>query len=106
MTREQMESSSSAITDQIYQLKQTNYALIKELIHEGQKAGDFKKNIDITFLMLTLTGTSSQLVTTQHYYRKINNLESMPDEEFEKLMKKKLSTYLKNVFKAILTYEG
>jgi AcrR family transcriptional regulator len=106
MTREQMVSSSSAITDQIYQLKQTNYALIKELIHEGQKAGDFKKNIDITFLMLTLTGTSSQLVTTQHYYRKINNLESMPDEEFEKLMKKKLSTYLKNVFKAILTYEG
>jgi AcrR family transcriptional regulator len=106
MTREQMANSSGPITDQIYQLKQRNFSLIKELINEGQKAGDFKKNVDISFLMMTLTGTSSQLITAQPYYRRINNLESMPDEEFEKLMKKKLSNYLKNVFKAVLTYEG
>jgi AcrR family transcriptional regulator len=106
LTREQLTNSSSAIVEQIYQLKQRNYSLIKQLIQEGQKAGDFKKNIDISFLMMTLTGTTSQLVNTQFYYRKINNLVSMPGEEFEKLIKKKLSNYLKNVFKAILTYEG
>lgn len=106
MTREQMVNSTSAITEQIYELKQRNYSLIKQLIQEGQKNGDFKKNIDISFLMMTLSGTASQLVTAQRYYRKINNLESMPDEEFEKLMKKKLSSYLKNLFKAVLTYEG
>ena len=106
MTREQMVSNSSAIAEQIYQLKQRNLALIKQLINEGQKTGDFKKNIDVSFLMMTLTGTTSQLVTAQYYYRKINNLESMPEEDFEKLIKKKLSNYLKNVFKAVLTYEG
>jgi AcrR family transcriptional regulator len=106
MTREQMVSSYGPITEQIYQLKQRNHSLIKQLIQEGQKSGDFKKNIDVSFVMMTLTGTSSQLVTAQHYYRKINNLESMSDEDFEKLIKKKLSTYLKNVFKAVLTYEG
>jgi AcrR family transcriptional regulator len=100
MTREQMVSGSSFITDQIHQLKQKNSALIKELINEG------KKNIDISFLMMTLTGTIGQLVTTQHYYRKANNLESIPDDEFEKLIKKKLSAYLKNLFKAVLTYEA
>jgi AcrR family transcriptional regulator len=106
MTREQMVSNSSAIAEQIYQLKQRNLALIKQLINEGQKTGDFKKNIDVSFLMMTLTGTTSQLVTAQYYYRKINNLESMPEEDFEKLIKKKLSNYLKNLFKAVLTYEG
>jgi AcrR family transcriptional regulator len=106
MTREQMVNNSGTIAEQIYQLKQKNYSLIKQLIHEGQKTGDFKRNIDVSFLMMTLSGTASQLVTAQYYYRKINNLESMPDEEFEKLMKKKLSSYLKNLFKAVLTYEG
>ena len=101
-----MVSSSSPITEQIYEMKQRNFSLIKELIQQGQKAGQFKKNIDISLLMMTLTGTSSQLVTAQHYYRKINHLEDMPVEELEKLMKKKLSIYLKNLFKAVLTYEG
>lgn len=106
LAREQMVNSSGAIAEQIYQLKQKNYALIKQLIQEGQKSGDFKKNIDSSFLMMTLTGTASQLANAQHYYRKINNLESMPDDEFEKHIKKKLSNYLKNVFKAVMTYEG
>jgi hypothetical protein len=56
--------------------------------------------------MMTLSGAISQLVNAQHYYRRINNLESMSDEEFEKYIKKRLSNYLKNLFKAALTYEG
>lgn len=106
MTREQMASCSGSISEHIIQLKQTNQSLIKQLIHEGQKAGDFKKNVDVSFLMMTLVGTVGQLVTAQHYYRKMNELDKLSDEEFEKHMKKKLSSYLKNLFKAILTYEG
>lgn len=105
MIREQM-NNSGAITEQIFQLKQKNHSLIRQIINEGQKTGDFKKHIDIPFLLMTLIGTTSQLLTAQHFYRKINNLESMPDEDFEKLMKKKLSSYLKNLFKAVLTYEA
>jgi hypothetical protein len=56
--------------------------------------------------MMTLVGTTSQLLTAQKYYRELNNLQHLPDEEFKKNIKKKLSVYLKNLFKAILTYEA
>jgi AcrR family transcriptional regulator len=106
MVREQMANNPGPIRKQIRQLKQTNQVLIMQLIHEGQKRGEFKKNIDIPFLMMTLVGTTSQLVTAQDFYREINNLEKITDAEFQKLIRKKLSHYLKTLFKAILVYEG
>ena len=106
MLREQMVDSTGPIAEQITQLKVTNQALFKQLIHEGQKKGDFKKGLDVPFLMMTLVGTTSQLLTAQKYYRELNNLQHLPDEEFKKHIKKKLSVYLKNLFKAILTYEA
>ena len=106
MIREQMMNNGGPIAEQIAQLKQTNQSLFKQIIQEGQKKGDFKKGIDIPFLMMTLVGTVSQLLTTQHYYREANNLQSLSGEEFEKLLKKKLSAYLKTLFKALMNYEA
>lgn len=105
MTREQMVSSGGATSKLIYNLKKTNQELISRLIQEGQKKGEFKKNIDVPLMMATLIGTAGSLVTTQHFYREINNLQSLPDEEFQKHIKKKLSNHLKSLFKAILIYE-
>ena len=106
MVREQMTNDNGPVAKLIYQLKEGNQALVKQLIQEGQKKGDFKKNVDLSFLMMTLVGTTSQLMTAQHFYRRMNNLESLSDEEFEKYIKRKLSTYLKTLFKAMLEYEG
>jgi AcrR family transcriptional regulator len=106
MVREQMADSNGPIAQQIAQLKRTNQTLFKQLILEGQKKGEFKKGIDISFLMMTLIGTTSQLVTGQHFYREANHLQSLSGEEFEKHIKNKLSVYLKNLFKAILSYEA
>jgi AcrR family transcriptional regulator len=105
LSRIQMVELKSITTQLIHELKRTNQELVKKLIQEGQRRGEFRKNIDVPLMMATLVGTTSHLVTTQHYYRKLNNLESLPDDEFEKLIKKKLSHHLKFVFKAILTYE-
>ena len=105
MAREQMVDLKGKTTQLIHELKRTNQELVKKLIHEGQRKGEFKKNIDIPLMMATLIGTTSHLVTTQHYYKKLNNLESLSDEEFKKHIKKKLSNHLKSVFKAILNYE-
>ena len=105
MAREQMFDLKGTTTQLIHELKRTNQELVKKLIQEGQKKGDFKKNIDVPLMMATLVGTTSHLVTTQHYYRKLNNLESLSDEEFKKHIKKKLSNHLKSLFKAILNYE-
>lgn len=106
MVREQMTNDNGPVAKLIYQLKEGNQALVKQLIQEGQKKGDFKKNVDLSFLMMTLVGTTSQLMTAQHFYRKMNDLESLSDEEFEKYIKRKLNTYLKTLFKAMLEYEG
>jgi hypothetical protein len=105
MMREQVANVKSGTSDIIQHFKKINQDLVKQLIQEGQKLGDFNKNIDIPILMATLVGTVSNMVTTQHFYREINNLQSMPDEQFQKLIRKKLSAHLKLIFKAILTHE-
>ena len=105
MVREQMVNNNGFIAGQIIKLKKRNQQLIQQLIQEGQKKGVFKKNVDVTLLMMTLTGTVSQMITTSHYYREVNNLQSMPEDEFIEYAKKKLSVQMKIIFKAILTHE-
>jgi len=105
MSREQMVNAKGTTTKLIHQLKKKNQELVQQLISEGQKKGEFKKNIDVPLLMATLIGTTAHIVTTQHYYRKLNGLEDLSDEEFERHIKKKLSNHLKTVFKSLLTYE-
>jgi AcrR family transcriptional regulator len=105
MMREQVTTFRNTTTGIIMDYKRKNMELIKQLIHEGQKKGEFKKNIDVPLMMSTLIGTISYIVTTQHYYRDINNLQSFTEEEFKKYLKKKLSIHFKKLFKAILTHE-
>lgn len=105
MSREQVQNSRCTVTDYIRQFKKRNQEMIQLLIKEGQKKGEFKKNIDIPIMMSTLVGTISHLITTQHYYREINNLQSLTDEEFRKHIRKKLTQHFKFIFKAILTNE-
>jgi len=105
MAREQMMDVGGTTSKLIKQLKKTNQELVKKIITEGQRKGEFKKNIDVPLMMATLIGTTSHLVTTQHYYRELNDLQSMPDEKFQEHLKKKLNNHLKIILKAILIYE-
>ena len=106
MMREQVGNHRHVISGLIQHYKKRNQVLVKQLIHEGQKSGDFIKHVDIPLLMTTLVGTVSHLVTTQHFYKELNNLQAMPEEQFQKLIRKKLSAHIKFLFKAILTHEA
>lgn len=101
----QSATDNGFISGKIFETKKRNHELIQQLIKHGQKQGDFKKNIDLQLLMVTLFGTVNQMVNSQSFYRKLNNLENIPNEEFEKQLRKKLSQHLKSLFKALLTYE-
>lgn len=103
MVREQVLNHTGNTAELIFQMKKRNQELVSKLIHQGQKRGEFKKNIDIPLMMATLIGTANHTIATQHYYREINNLHTMSDEDFQKHIKKKLSQHLKKLFKAILT---
>ncbi len=105
MMREQMIEKDTPIAGLIHELKKRNLESIRKLIQEGQKVGSFKKDIDIVLMMTTLVGTVSHMITSQHFYKKVNNLEYMGDMEFQKYMRKKLSIHLKSLFKQTLTNE-
>ena len=105
MLREQVVNHTGITAELITQMKKRNQQIISKLIHQGQKKGEFKRNIDIPLMMATLVGTAGHIIATQPYYREINNLQSMSEEEFQRHMKKKLSQHLKKLFKAILTNE-
>ncbi|MCB9046341.1 MAG: TetR/AcrR family transcriptional regulator [Chitinophagales bacterium] len=105
MVREQIGTRENEISQLIKETKQRNKNLVASIIYEGQKKGVFRKGVDIPLLMTTLFGTCNQMLTTSGYYKESNNLQHMSDEEFATHIRKKLSTHLKKVFKAILTNE-
>lgn len=105
VAREQMTQKISAISDLLHEMKKQNQELVKKLIQEGQKKNVFKKHVDVPLLMATMLGTANQLITTQHFYKEINMLQDMPEDEFQKHLRKKLSTHIKALFKCILTNE-
>jgi AcrR family transcriptional regulator len=106
MLREQLSSERTpVISEYIMNLKLRNVELMQKLILEGQEAGVFRKDIDMSLMTTTLYGTINYAIATQDFYRKINNLESMEDEEFHKYLKRKLSQHLKSLFKSTVTNE-
>ena len=103
---EQVLNKNPLIINVMNDFKKRHVAIISELIKDGQKKGLFKKKIDVVFMLNTMVGTVAQMIMSFDYYRDINNLQDMPDEEFEGLIKRKLGIHIKTLFKAILTYEA
>lgn len=106
LAREQVMNNTDAIAGLIFRMKKRNQDIISRLIHEGQKKGEFKKNIDVAMMMTTMVGTANHLITTKHYYRQLSNHQAMPDDQFNKLIQKKLGSHLKFLLKALLTNEA
>lgn len=105
MLREQITESDTEISKLLLDMKLKNLESIGRLIEDGQKNGAFKKEIEVALMMTTLFGTVSNLLTSQQFYRKINNMEDVPENEFQEFLKTKLSTHIKRIFKSLLTDE-
>ena len=106
MMREQLSAERTpVISDHIMDLKVKNMELMRRLIREGQDAGVFRKNIDMSLMTTTLYGTINQAIATQEFYRVMNNLQDMSEDEFQNFLKHKLSQHLKNLFKSTVTNE-
>jgi len=106
MLCEQIINKNPVIIKLLLQFKNGNAELINKLITDGQKKGAFKKNVDVVFLMSTMTGTVMQVLINQPFYREFNDLKKMPVKEFEETMQKRLSIHVKKIFKAILINEA
>jgi len=106
MICEQVNNSNPAILEKVKQLKLRNAELISELIKDGQKKGDFKKKVDVVLMQNTLIGTVWHSIISKEHYRDFYNAQALSDEEYESQLKKKLSTHIKTLYKAILTNEA
>ena len=106
MMRETLSSERNpAISEQIQNLKMRNVELMQKLIQEGQAAGVFRDEIDMSLMTTTLYGTVNYALATQDFYKKINNLEHLSQEEFQAYLKRKLSSHLKSLFKSTVSHE-
>ncbi len=103
---EQIINQNPSIIQMVEKMKTRNSENVNELIRLGQKKGLFKKNIDIPMLTNTLVGTVSYMLINLEFYKKYHHMETLKDEEFERIVKKKLSVHLRTIYKAILTHES
>jgi AcrR family transcriptional regulator len=106
MICEQVINKNPAIINLIRELKKRNTDAISQLIKDGQKKGDFKKDVDVVLLINTLLGCITQMMLTSRYYREYNGLDDIPDVEYNEQIKQKLSNHIKFLFKALLSYEA
>ncbi|HEY0272040.1 MAG TPA: TetR/AcrR family transcriptional regulator [Chitinophaga sp.] len=104
--REQVESQSCVISEKIEEVRDRNFTVITQIMKDGQDNGEFKHDIDASLMMALLVGTTNQVLNNSRHYRRVHGLEQMPDDAFRAHLKETLSSYLKTVFKALLTYEA
>jgi AcrR family transcriptional regulator len=103
---EQIINQNPSIITLLDKMKTKNSEYINDLIRLGQKKGMFKKNIDIPMMTNTLMGTVFHTLVNLDFYKTYHHMEDMKVEEFERVVKKRLSVHIKNIYKAILTHES
>jgi AcrR family transcriptional regulator len=107
MLCEQLIDTNPAITRKVSELKLRNAELVYKIVKEGQEKGFFKKEVDVVLMLNTMVGTSWQTLVSQDYYRNFSAADqSLSDEAYKEQLKTNLSNHIKNLFKAILSYEA
>ena len=105
MLYEQVLKQNPVILKLIKELKLNCAFLTSELIKEGQRSGDFKKEVDVILALNTLTGTVTQAVINQDYYFEFNNYQKLTTKERNELLYDKLYNHQRIIFKTLLGYE-
>ena len=100
---EQMLDQNPTIKKMLLQLKRKNAELITKLIEDGQQKEVFKENIDVPFLIQTIVGTIIHSYINREYYRSINNLDHLSDDEFLTEYKVRLVKYIKDLVKLTIS---
>ncbi|GAB1398427.1 TetR family transcriptional regulator [Saprospiraceae bacterium] len=103
LSREQLRTKNHALYNAIRGLKQKNGSMLKAAVKAGEKAGYFRKNIDITMLAQTLFGTVNQTLNNRRYLCEQYDIAEGDQSAFEEFIFPKLREHLKTMFKYYLT---
>ncbi len=103
MMREQVLLKDGLLYNYIRDMKQHNRTLIEVAVKAGQKSGIFQKNIDVSFLAITLIGSINHFFSN---YKYLCDAKAVPAEgdAYQAEVLEKLKNHLKVMYKAFLTY--
>ncbi|TDE10498.1 TetR/AcrR family transcriptional regulator [Dyadobacter psychrotolerans] len=107
VAREQLmtDSRTPIISALLRDLKVNNLRAMENIIHNGQKLGVFRPDVDVLMLSTALFGTINQALSTKPFYRIINDMQDVTEDYLEEDIRKRLSIHLKKLFRDTLQKE-
>jgi AcrR family transcriptional regulator len=105
--REQLspDRRTPVISELLTELKLKNLRAMESIIHEGQKLGIFRDEVDVPMLSTTLFGTINQSLSTKSYHCAVYGIQHLSEQEQEEHMQQRLRTHLKKIFQEMLKPE-
>ncbi|RZJ69727.1 MAG: TetR/AcrR family transcriptional regulator [Flavobacterium sp.] len=101
---EVLNSQRNLSIQQFNEVKLRNLNLIRQIVEEGQKTGQFKQDIPVHLLPTTVLGTYFHFTNTRIFYEEMLHLKT--DRDFDNYVKNNLIPYIKQVIKALLKNEN
>jgi AcrR family transcriptional regulator len=86
----------------VLEFRISNFFSFQKIIKQGQAAKEFKEEVDLPLLMLSMTGTLFNNIASRNYYRKLHHFENMPEEQFVVKFKDTLCNFFKTTFERAL----
>ena len=105
MMRESSILKKGPLFDMIYELKMTNQRLVERAVKNGQRRGEFRKDVDVFFMSSVLIGSVTQNLSNLRYEMEHMQLTEEEKETTTKKRIKALRKHLKRMFIAYLTVD-
>lgn len=102
MMYEQMLEKNSFLTGLLNELRLRNSEKVRSLLRQGQEAGVFNADIDVSFLMFTLFGTVTNAYFNREFYRLNKGLADMDEVSFQLEFRTRIRNHIQKLFKALL----
>ncbi len=101
---EVMNTQRAISIEQFNKVKMRNFEMLKQIVEQGQKTGQFKPDVPVHLLTTTVLGTYFHFTNTYAFYQEMLNLNTQRD--FDNYVKGELIPYIKQVIKAFLKNEN
>jgi len=85
------------------EMKKENLKALENIIQEGQKTGEFQKDINVPLITPVIMGTYFHFHMNKPLYESIFNLKT--EEEYNNYISTTLTEHIKKTIKALLVYE-
>jgi len=84
------------------EFRTSNFFAFQKIIRQGQECNEFKSDVDLPLLMLTMTGTLFNNIASRNIYRNLHHFEQMPDEQYLAKFRDILGDFFKSMFNVAL----